>query len=123
MKRIAVLALLVSSTAFADVTVMDNDKELTVDCAKDKEVNLVGNHITLTLTGTCTKVTLSGNHETVKGSVTTAFVMGNHNTLVLDGVDTIKVSGNNNTVTHGGPLKAKATSVSNVGKNNTITKK
>jgi hypothetical protein len=121
--KIAVLALLVSSTAFADVTVMDNDKELTVDCAKDKEVNLVGNHITVTLTGTCTKVTVSGNHETVKGSVTTAFVMGNQNTLLLDAVDTIKVSGNNNTVTHGGPIKAKATAVSNVGKNNTITKK
>ncbi len=124
MKSLAVLAVsFLASTAAAEVTVMDNDKTLTVDCAKDPEVNLVGNNITLTLTGVCAKVTTTGNHETVTGSATAAFVVGNHNTLSLDTVDKISVMGNHNTVTYKGPIKAKKTGVSNVGQHNTVTKK
>lgn len=122
MKLVALLAVsLLATTASADVTVMDNDKTLTVDCAKDKNVSLVGNHITVTLTGTCESVKVTGNHETVIGSVTKAFVAGNHNTLNLDGVDQISVAGNHNTATYKKPLAKKKTSVSNLGKGNTIT--
>ncbi len=122
MKFLAMLALsLTAATASADVNVMDNDKTITVDCAKDKQVNLLGNHITLTLTGTCDKVTITGNHETVVGSTTIAYVSGNHNTLTLDGVDDISVIGNNNTVAYKKPVAKKKTAVSNVGKNNTVT--
>lgn len=120
MKLLASL-LLLGSTAFADVTVMDNDKTLSIDCAKDKNVTLIGNHITVKLSGTCESVKVTGNHETVNGSVTNAFVAGNHNTLTLDAVDTISVSGSNNTVTHKKPIAKKKTTVSNLGKNNTIT--
>lgn len=124
MKLIAVLAVsLTTGIAFADVSIMDNNKTITVDCAKDPEVSLVGNHITVNLTGTCTKVTVTGNHETVNGSVTGAFVLGNHNTLNLDGVDTISVAGNHNTVSYKGPLTKKKTSVSNLGRKNKVTKK
>jgi hypothetical protein len=123
MRLVAVLALLLSSTAFADVTIMDNDKELTVDCAKDPQVSLLGNHITLTLTGTCAKVTATGNHLTIKGSAESVLVPGNHNTLDLDNVDAIKVPGNHNTIMYKGPIKAKQTAVSTLGKNNTVTKK
>jgi Protein of unknown function (DUF3060) len=123
MKIFATFAIsLLAATASADVTVMDNNKTLTVDCAKDKNVNLVGNHITVTLTGTCDNVKVTGNHETVVGSTTNAYVAGNHNTLTLDAVDLISVAGNNNTATYKKPAAKKKTSVSNLGKNNNITK-
>ena len=122
MKLLASIALLlVAPLAFADVTVMDNDKTIAVDCAKDKNVTLIGNNITANLTGTCESVKVTGNHEAVNGSVANAFVAGNHNTLTLDGVDNISVSGSHNTVTHKKSLAKKATSVSNNGKGNTIT--
>jgi hypothetical protein len=121
MKKLAILAILFATAASADVTVMDNNKTLTVDCTKDKNVNLVGNHITVTLTGTCNAVKVTGNHETVIGSVTNAYVAGNDNTLKLDAVDTISVAGNNNTVSYKKPVTKKKTSVSNPGKGNTIS--
>src|SRR6187549_221556 len=98
MKLFALLAVsLVAATASADVTVMDNDKTLTVDCAKDKNVSLVGSHITVTLNGTCEAVKVTGSHETIVGSVTNAFVTGSHNTLTLDGVDNLSLTGSHNT--------------------------
>jgi Protein of unknown function (DUF3060) len=121
MKLLASLLVLCSATAFADVTVMDNDKTVAVDCVKDKNVTLIGNNITANLTGTCESVKVTGNHETVNGSMTNAFVAGNHNTLALDGVDNISVAGSHNTITHKKPLAKKKTNVSNLGKGNTIT--
>ncbi|HLL24559.1 MAG TPA: DUF3060 domain-containing protein [Kofleriaceae bacterium] len=122
MKTFALLALVVlSAPVSADVTVMDNDQTLTVDCAKDKNVNLVGNHIKVTLTGTCTSVKVTGNHATVIGSTTNAFVSGSHTTLTLEAVDTISVSGNKNTVTYKKPIAKKKTAVSNMGKDNSVT--
>ena len=122
MKIFATLAIsLLAATASADVTVMDNDKTLTVDCAKDKNVFLLGNNINVTLTGTCESVKVTGNHETVLGSTANAFVSGNHNTLTLDSVDKISVSGNNNTATYKKPAAKKKTSVANTGKGNTIS--
>jgi hypothetical protein len=123
MKIFATFAIsLLAAAASADVTVMDNNKTLTVDCAKDKNVNLVGNHITVTLTGTCENVKVTGNHETVVGSTTNAYVAGNHNTLTLDAVDLISVAGNYNTATYKKTAAKKKTKVSNLGKNNKITK-
>ena len=122
--KLAVIAsvLMVTSVASAEVvTVMDNNKEITTDCSKDKEFNLVGNNIKLTMTGACTKVTATGNHANVVGSVTEAHLIGNHNVYTLDGVDTIKVIGNHNTVTYKKPLAAKKTKVGNVGKKNKIS--
>ncbi|MDQ3337635.1 MAG: DUF3060 domain-containing protein [Myxococcota bacterium] len=121
MKIFATLAiLLLAATASADVTVMDNDKTLTVDCAKDKNVYLVGNNITVTLTGTCDNVKVTGNHETVLGSTLNAYVAGNNNTLTLDGVDKISIAGNKNTATYKKSATKKKTDVSNTGKDNTI---
>lgn len=111
-----ILALLLLATpAFADVSVIDNNKTITVDCAKDPKVDLVGNNITLTLTGTCKTVNVTGNKETVKGSATSVFVAGNENTVNIDTADTITVAGNKNTVTY------KTGKVSNPGKNNKVT--
>jgi hypothetical protein len=111
----------ISAIASADVTIMDNKKTVTVDCAKDKEVSLIGNHITVTLTGTCLRVAVTGNHGTVIGSVTTANVAGNHNTLTLDGVDVISVAGNKNTISYKKSLAKKKTAVTNSGTDNKIT--
>jgi hypothetical protein len=122
MKIFATFAFsLLATTAFADVTVMDNNKTLTVDCAKDKNVNLVGNHITVTLTGTCENVRVTGNHEAVTGSVLNVYVAGNNNTLSLDAVDKISIAGNKNSATYKKPASKKKTAVSNTGKDNKIS--
>jgi hypothetical protein len=122
MNRLALLVIpLTFSVAFADVSIMENKKTVAVDCAKDKEVNLIGNHITVNLTGTCTKVTVTGNHGTVNGSATGVFVLGNQSTVNLDGVDTISIAGNQNTVSYKKPLAKKKTTVSNSGKDNKVT--
>jgi len=118
---IFVSILFVAGVASADVTIMDNNKEMIVDCAKDPNISLLGNHITVTMNGTCAKVSATGNHLKIIGSVTTANVPGNHNTLELDGVDTISVIGNHNTVSYKKPLAKKKTMVSNVGKNNKVS--
>ena len=122
--RTTLLALLaMTSMAAADVSVMDNNKTLTVDCAKDKEVNLLGNKITVTLTGVCTKVSITGNECSVTGSALAVSIPGNHNTATLDKVDAISVPGNQNTVTYKGPATAtvKKTKVAAPGNKNSVT--
>jgi hypothetical protein len=114
---------LASSDAFADARVLTgNHTKFTNDCAKYKEVEVVGNHISVTLKGTCTRVTVSGNHATVRGSAKTVSVPGHHCQVDLDETDEISVPGNANKVTwkksavEGGP------SISNSGNKNTVTK-
>jgi hypothetical protein len=111
-----------TSIASADISIMDNDQTIEVDCAKDKQVSVVGNHATVTLTGTCTKVSISGNHATLTGAATTVWIAGNQNTATLSGVDTLMVAGNENTVSYKGPITAKSTKVKAPGSKNTITK-
>ena len=117
MKLVALFLVCAPALAAADVSVIDNNKAITVDCTKDPVVDLIGNHITLTLTGTCKKVNVTGNHETVTGSATTVFVAGNENTLTIDASDSITVAGNRNTVT----WKTGSPKISNPGKNNKVT--
>ena len=94
---VIVLAIaLLPALASADVNIIDNDETHTVDCAKDKAVNIVGNGAKVTLVGTCSNVSISGNTATVTGSVTKLMVSGNENTLTLDAVDSILASGNDN---------------------------
>ena len=122
MRTFLLLALL-TATAAADVTLIDNDRSITVDCSKDPNVDLVGNHLTATLTGTCTKVTLTGNHNTAIGSTKKLAIPGNHNTGTLDAVDVISILGNENSVTWKttvDPKKAKP-KVGAVGRKNSIS--
>ncbi|CAN5734395.1 hypothetical protein BH11MYX3_BH11MYX3_41070 [soil metagenome] len=114
--------LAVTSIAGADVSIVENQQTVSVDCAKDKQVSLVGNYITATLVGVCTKVSIAGHHNTVTGSASTVWIAGNTNTANLDKVDELMVPGNKNTATYKGPLGAKATKVSNPGSGNTITR-
>ncbi|MBL0219843.1 MAG: DUF3060 domain-containing protein [Myxococcales bacterium] len=118
---VAATLVALSSLASADVSVVENHETVAIDCAKDKIVSLVGNHITATLTGTCTKVSVAGNFNTVTGSANSVWLAGNHNTAALDHVDELMVPGNYNTATYKGPVSAKATKVSNPGTKNTIT--
>jgi len=120
----ATLASLVvaSGAARADVTVLDNDKTIEVDCAKDPQVSLMGNHVTLTLKGVCAKVTIDGNEETVHGSATAVRVNGNHNTITLDAADQVAIYGNDNAVTVQKPIKAKAVQISSPGSRNKVTR-
>lgn len=124
MMRITLLAAtlaLTAATARAEVNIIDNDVKMTVDCAKEKSVNIAGNKATITLSGTCVEVNISGNNVTVKGSVSHANVSGNDNTLALDASDEILVSGNKNTISYKKGVKAKKPSVLNTGTDNKIS--
>ncbi len=118
---VAATLIALTSLASADVSVVENHETIAVDCTKDKTVSLVGNYITATLTGTCTKVSVAGNHNTVTGSAISVWLAGNHNTAALGQVDELMVPGNFNTATYKGPVSAKATKVGNPGNKNTIT--
>jgi hypothetical protein len=109
------------ASARAEVSILDNDKTITVDCAKDPEISVLGNHVTVTATGVCSKITLSGNEGTVTGSAIAVFVSGNHNTVTLAAADDVSVTGSDNTVTLQKPVKRKAARVSNVGTHNHVT--
>ena len=114
-------ALLAAPAARADITVLDNDKTIDVDCAKDARINLQGNHLTVNASGVCTAISIDGNEVTVTGSATRVIINGNHNTLDLTAADEVAVHGNDNTVTVHKPVKAKAPRVSNTGKHNKLT--
>lgn len=114
--------VLASRAARADVTVLDNHKTIDVDCAKDPNVNLVGNHLTVTTRGVCTSIIVAGNEETITGSAATVRVAGNHNTLELDAADEVSITGNDNAITVHKPIKAKTTRISNPGSRNKVTR-
>jgi hypothetical protein len=118
---IALGATLAAPAARADITVLDNNKTIDADCAKDGRISLQGNHITVNATGVCTEITIDGNEVTVNGSAAVVAVNGNHNTINLVAADSVSVRGNDNTVSVARPVKAKAPRVSNTGKHNKIT--
>jgi hypothetical protein len=122
MRKLVWIGLFVSTTATADVSIVDNKKTLTVDCAKDKTVNVIGNKATVTLTGTCTLVNISGNDAKVTGSAEKFYVAGNSNTINADGADEIATTGNKNTVTWKKGLAKAEPKVSNPGKDNSVTR-
>ena len=124
---LAVLAVLVttvaSSDALADPRVLSGDhKAFTNDCSKHKDVSVVGNHINVTLKGTCSSLTVAGNHATVKGSATTVSVPGNHCQVDLDQTDEISVPGNSNKVTWKKSSVPAGPAISNTGNKNTVAK-
>ena len=115
------LVLTAAAAARADVNLWDNKQTVTVDCAKDKVINISGNKATVTLKGTCDVVNISGNDAKVTGSVATANVSGNSNTLTLDAVDAILVSGNKNTISYKKTVKAKQPTIANPGTDNKVS--
>ena len=122
MKKLALAVLLFgSSVATADVSIVDNNKTLKVDCATDKNVNIIGNGAKVTLVGTCAVISISGNSATVTGSSEKFYLAGNKNTVNADGADDIATPGNKNTVTWKKGLSKKAPAISNPGKDNKIS--
>jgi hypothetical protein len=124
MMKITLLAAtlaLGAATAVADVNIVDNDQKISVDCAKEKAVNITGNKANVTLNGTCEEVNISGNKATVKGSARHVNISGNDNLLTLDAVDQILISGNKNTISYKKPAKEKKTSTVNTGSDNKIS--
>jgi Protein of unknown function (DUF3060) len=117
---IAIAALAFSPAARADVTVMDNDKTIDVDCAKDPNVSLMGNHLTLTTKGVCGRIVVAGNEATITASASMVSVTGNKNTVALDSADDVSVTGNDNNVSVNKPVKAKSPRISNTGSRNKI---
>jgi hypothetical protein len=120
-KSFAILAILFSaSIATADINEIDDDQTIAVDCSKDKSVNLVGNNNTVTMTGTCLAVNISGNNCKVTGTAKQIKISGNENTLTLDATDSILVSGNDNRVTYKKAISKKKPGVLNSGDRNKI---
>lgn len=118
--KVVLALLLTTSVAFAERQIVDNNANVTVDCKKDSEVSLIGNNMTITLVGTCTRVNVTGNREKVTGSATTFFIAGNHNTVIAETTDDITLAGNHNTVTW--KKSGKGTpKIANPGKDNTIS--
>jgi hypothetical protein len=126
------LARLFSATAFivlaalpsaarADITITENEKSIDVDCAKDGQIRLQGNHLTVTIKGVCKTVAVEGNNTTVTGSATSVRIAGNHNTVTLAAADDVSIDGNRNTVTVGKALKLKAPRIANTGTDNKVT--
>ena len=124
MRKLSCLILLFASTAAADVSIVDNNQTVTVDCAKDPNVSIAGNAAKVTLNGTCKAVVLAGNQATVTGSAGSVSIAGNENKATLDSVDSLSITGNKNTVSYAKASDAKKkTRVSNLGKDNNVTKK
>jgi hypothetical protein len=119
---ILLLGALGGTVARADTSIIDNNKKLTLDCAKNPRIELIGNHITATLTGTCTKVQIMGNHAIVTGSTTTITVSGSHNVATLDAVDDITVAGKGNSISWKKGASKPAPTIANPGKDNKVTK-
>jgi hypothetical protein len=117
----ATVVLLAATTASAEVAVVDNDKTLTIDCAKDGTVSLTGNNLDVTLIGTCKLVTVTGNSEKVKGSAEKFFIAGNKNTVTADATDEIFVGGNKNTVSWKKGATKPSPKLTNSGKDNKLT--
>jgi len=115
------IVALVCTTASANISVMDNDKKIDVDCAKDPEVMLIGNHLTVTLKGVCARVSITGNHEVVTGSATVVDVQGNHNAVTLSAADDVAIAGNSNTVSVKKAVKLKAPRIANTGNDNKVS--
>jgi len=122
MKLLLASLLLVPAIAAADVSIEDNDKTVAVDCAKDKNVSISGNKATVTLTGVCDTVSVSGNEITLAGSATRVSVSGNDNNVALDGVDALAASGNKNKVTWKKGVKKAKPKISNTGNGNKVAK-
>jgi hypothetical protein len=122
MKRLIVCSLLVSAVAVAgNKSYMDNSKTMTVDCAKQPEVTIMGNKNTFTFTGTCTKVNVQGNDNTVTvASTKLLLVQGNKNTVTADATDEIRAQGNENTITWKKPIDEKQPKITDMGKTNKI---
>ena len=120
--RVMLCLLLVSATALADVTVIDNKQTITVDCAKDHGAAVTGNNNTLVLKGKCDSLSVSGNKNNIKAdSVKQVMVSGNDNNVASAAAESILVSGDRNTVTWTKGISKPKPSIADNGDNNKVS--
>ncbi len=122
MTRFALLLALLPSLALAENHLMADHKTVAYDCSKDPATNIMGNHNTITLTGACDAVNISGNDNKLTGaSAKTINVSGNGNTLNVTTATTVNLTGNRNALSW---KKANATDagpkVNNSGNDNKV---
>ena len=93
--------LCAATPSLADTSVVDNHQNVKVDCVKDPNVTVSGNHNNVRTKGTCASVSVTGNHNhvTVEASASVS-ISGNENAATIDAVDALTVSGNKNSVTY-----------------------
>ena len=120
--KLAFIVACVPAVAFADKS-FTSEKTGTWDCGKDPDVSLTTNKATITLTGACKSISVSGNSITLGvESVTDLVVNGNKNTVTVSKLGTVTVNGNHNKVSWKAALSGKKPSVQNVGNGNGISK-
>jgi hypothetical protein len=110
MARFAVaflISCLLASPALAGerVDILDNHVTKAVNC-KGHDISIKGNHVTVSATGDCGDVS----------------VLGNHNRVVLDGVTSLQVLGNHNSVNWTRGVGGKPPRVQNLGNKNVVTR-
>jgi Protein of unknown function (DUF3060) len=114
MKLVLLGIVFVPAIALADKVFVDNG-DANWDCKADPVASIRGNDGTITFTGPCKKITVDGNHNTVKVAAgDRVTVNGNQNTVDATAVVTVAVNGNDNTV------HAKGAKASNSGQRNTV---
>ena len=124
MKSLSAVAVVVASMFFAkaaraDDFVVTNQGKVAINCAKTPDVSIAGNQNTITTTGTCRSISISGNQNTVNGTATSVSVSGNDNIVTIT-ADQVSITGNTNTVTVPKAIKLKKPRVSNLGNDNTV---
>jgi hypothetical protein len=113
-----------SAVALAKGTYSDNKAKVDHDCNKDPDATIMANEGTFTFTGTCGRISVMGNRNTITiASAKEVSVTGNDNTVSVDGADRISTPGSNNKVAWKKGASGKAPSIANPGKGNTIASK
>src|SRR4051794_17909757 len=92
---VVVASIFFASTARADDFVITNQGKVAVNCAKTPDVSIAGNQNTITMTGTCSRLSISGNQNTLNGTATSLSVSGNDN-IVTVSADHVSITGNTN---------------------------
>lgn len=119
------LSLLASLTSVASAEAVFNDAQQTAthDCSTDPEVSIESASGTYTLTGTCTKVSISGASNKVSiAAAEKVSISGSSNEVNIEAADKIAVVGSMNQVRWKKGLKGAKAKVSNVGTMNKVSK-
>jgi hypothetical protein len=104
---VTLLALVLSASAADPFVIAENDRTVAYACTPGASVSLAGN----------------GNKVTLRGDCGGVNVAGNDNTLTIEGVRTISVAGNRNTVTWQRGAGRDPPRVDNTGNGNRISRR
>jgi hypothetical protein len=106
--------------AAGDLTIDKNEQTTTIECKSDA-VNVKGERNKLTLTGDCTKVTVSGHDNVITAtSVKELDVPGHDNSITLDLVGKITTPGDDNNIVWKNGMEGKAPEITGKGKDNKV---